>query len=977
MQTWNEKSLEDLLVNYLIETHGYTRGHSAGFDREHGFDRAMLLQFLDSTQPDELAAWKAEGGAHWQEKLGKQLFETIGKKGIAAVWREGFKCGACRFALYYPRPVGASTAEQQARWAANLFSVTQQLHFAAQAAHDALDVAVFVNGLPLATIEVKNAFTGQNVTHAMRQYREDRPTREALFGFARCAVHFALDSDEIWMTSHLRGDKTHFLPFNRGTAEGGGNPPNPEGLKTAYLWEDVFAPASVGELVEKFLQLVEDPNDDGSKQLKPLFPRYHQRAAVQQLLSAGATGAGQRYLIQHSAGSGKSNTIAWLCYGLIELNDANAKPLFDSVILVTDRRVLDRQISNTLKNFAHAPGLVEHAAKGSWQLRDALQNGKRIIITTIQKFPYILQDIGALPQSRFAIVIDEAHSSQGGRAATEMGEALRGGQLPLEGDYEDKLNALIDQHKMLNNASYFAFTATPKPKTLEIFGLDHGEAAHPRFVPFHEYTMKQAIAERFILDVLRNYTTYQTFYTVIKTTEDTDDPEFDKTQAQKKLRALVEKNPQAIDKKAAIMIEHFRREVAHRLHKNAKAMVVTSGIENAIRYRLAFNRILEQENLPYQALVAFTGEKTVDGLDYTEETMNNLDSGKIPAEFKKPEFRFLIVAEKFQTGFDEPLLHTMYVDKPLGGVQAVQTLSRLNRCHPDKTETFVLDFVNKAEAIKAAFEPFYGATHLIEATDLNRLNQLQDDIEGAHVFSPEERTAYVRRYLNGETRASLEATLDQVFTPRYQALSPDEQIKFKGDYKSFNRAYQFLASIRAFKRADWEELAILGGFLVPKLPAPADDDTTKGVLEATALQSYRVVRRDAQLKIELEGDSEVEPAQIPGGGLRPKVERDRLSAIIHTFNERYGKPLTPSQEQFLGEELPQKLNGDATYQAAKINTDRQNAHGVYVNNFRAELQKRIFSETDLFKKLSDDQDLRAYLIDALFEDDYRQGGVSD
>lgn len=970
MQNWNENSLEELLTDYLMEVHGYRRGHSAGFDREYGFDRTMLLSFLEATQPDELESWKNEGGLRWQEKLLHQLFSTIGKRGIAAVWRNGFKCGACRFTLYYPRPAGLGTAEQQARWGSNIFSVTRQLHYSAVAARDSIDVALFVNGLPLATLELKNSFTGQSVAQAMRQYREDRNPQEPLFGFGRCAVHFALDSDEAWMTTHLQGSKTYFLPFNKGTENGGGNPPREGGLKTAYLWEEVFAPHSVGELIEEFLQMAEEESKKGVvKKRTLLFPRYHQREAVQQLLSDAAShGPGRRYLVQHSAGSGKSYTIAWLCFGLTQLSDEAGRAQFSSVILVTDRRVLDRQISRTLKSFSHIPNLIKHADKGSWQLREALQSGTRIVITTIQKFPHILEEIGALPQASFAIVIDEAHSSQSGRAASGMSIALAGGKELVDGDYEDRVIDIIGKRKMLKNASYFAFTATPKNRTLEAFGEDQGETASPRFVPFHEYTMKQAIAENFILDVLENYTTYQTFYTVVKTID--ADPEFGTSRAQKKLRAMVEKHPDAIRKKAEIMIEHFRAETAHLIGGKAKAMIVTSGIENAIRYRLAFDRILAHENLPYRALVAFTGEKTVDGLEYSEEAMNGFEGGKIPEEFKKPEYRFLIVAEKFQTGFDEPLLHTMYVDKPLAGVQAVQTLSRLNRSHPDKAGTFVLDFANKAEAIRDAFEPFYKGTQLTEETDLNRLNQLQDDLEEAGVFSEQERTMWVRRYLDGEPREQLESVLDTVFVPRYKELSPDEQVKWKGDYKSFNRAYEFLSAIRPFKRIDWEELAILGRFLVPKLPAPAEDDLSKGVLEATALQSYRVVRRDVQSKIDLMGEGEIEPAQIPGGGLKPEEQTDALSAIVQAFNDRFGKPLTPSQEQFLGEELPQKLRENAAYQAAKIHSDRQNARDLFMQNFRKELQARMLSETDLYKKISDDKGLEEFLISALFDADY-------
>lgn len=966
----NEASLEDLLVEHLLEVHDFAVGHSAGFAREYGIDRAFLLAFLESTQNAELIKWKTEGGVKWHDKLLQQLHDTIHKRGVVAVWRDGLKCGTCRFVLYYARPSSVSTEERVARWKSNRFSVSRQLHFSSIAASDSIDVALFLNGLPFATIELKNAWTHQTVANAMRQYKDDRDPKEPLFKFAHCLVHFAVDADEVWMTTHLRGQNTGFLPFNKGTKNGGGNPINPHGPKTAYLWEDVFAPHSIGEIVERFAQLVEETGDDGAKRHKLIFPRFHQRDCVHRALDdVRKHGAGQKYLIQHSAGSGKSNTIAWLCHQLVT-EQREDEAVFDSVVLVTDRRVLDRQIAQTVKQFAHAPGLIEHAGKGSWQLRAALQSGKKIIITTIQKFPFVLDEIGELPQSRFAVVIDEAHSSQGGRVAGEMnaalsgGSALSGGKDGDDAEYEDQLNALIASRKMLTNASYFAFTATPKNRTLENFGVPQGDGT---FKPFHEYSMKQAIAEGFILDVLRNYTTYQTFYTLLKT--DDSDPEFDVSRAQKKLRAMVERNPDAIEKKAAIMIEHFRSEVANRMKKSAKAMIVTSGIENAIRYRQAFDRILQKENLPFQALVAFSGEKMVDGLPFTEDGMNGFESGKIPEKFKATENKFLIVADKFQTGFDEPLLHTMYVDKPLAGVQAVQTLSRLNRAYPLKNETFVLDFANKAQTIKDAFEPFYEGTILSEETDINRLNLLQDDIESVQVFSPDERTQWVQLFLGEAERAVLEPLIDG-WVERFRELSPDEQIKFKGDYKSFTRAYEFLSAIRPFVRRDWEELAVVGRYLVPKLPAPQDDDGSKGVLEATALHSYRVVRRDVQLRIELEGASEIEPASIPSGGLRPEPQLDRLSAIIKAFNERYGQNLSESQEDFLAAHIPQTIAGDEEYQAAKEHSDLQNAQQVFEKKFDGELQKRMFEETELFKKLSQDKDLKSFLVGLLFDNDY-------
>lgn len=842
--------------------------------------------------------------------------------------------------------------------------------FSQIAAADSLDLALFVNGLPVATLELKNAYTGQTVVHAMRQYKDDRPSKEPLFKFGRSLVHFAVDSDEAYFSTHLNDVKTIFYPFNKGTKSGGGNPPSNVGPRTSYLWEEIFSKNGLGELLEGFAKMVEERGDDGKKKHKLLFPRYHQRDCVQKLLSHAQThGAGQKYLVQHSAGSGKSNTIGWLCKGLVGLQYQGAT-LFDTVVLVTDLRVLDSQIAATVLSIVDDKNLVEHASKGSFQLRHALQSGKKIIITTIQKFPFVLDQIGDLPQARFAIVIDEAHSSQGGKVAGKMNAALGGGLSDDDDEpFEDKLNALMEARKMLPNASYFAFTATPKPKTLETFGVPNAEGG---FDPIHEYSMKQAIAEGFILDVLKNYTTYQTFYTLVKKIE--TDPDFEVSKAQKKLRAMVERHPDAIEKKAQIMLEHFSGEVANRMNNSARAMIVCSGIENAIRYKWAVDKWLQENHSPFGAIVAFSGEKEVDGAKYTEEGMNGFDGGKIKEKFKEPAFRLLIVAEKFQTGFDEPLLHTMYVDKVLGGVQAVQTLSRLNRCHPLKTETFVLDFANKTEAIKSAFEPYYDQTTLVEPTDINRLNFLQDDLEKPQLWTSDEIEDWCKRLLAGESRLTLEPKID-IVVERYKLLEEDEQVKFKGDLKNFLRGYEFLSAIRPFKRADWEMLSLFGGFLLPKLPAPQEDDLAKGVLEATGLHSYRVVRENAQMKLELEGDGEIEPAQISGGGLKPEAKLDKLSQIIRDFNERFGKDTSAAQADFIAKDAPGAVASDEDYLAAKAHSDKENAREVYAKKFKAEIVKRLQTDTEFYKTLIQNKELQAWLIETNFEADYGSDAV--
>ena len=718
----SEKGLESLIVRSLIDEADYASGHPKDYDRDYGIDLTKLLAFLNATQPETVGMLGIDADGPKRLTFLHRLQGEIAKRGVIDVLRNGVKHGSASVELFFGTPSPGNTKAEEL-FAANIFSVTRQLHYSKNETKLSLDVAVFINGLPVATFELKNSLTKQTVEDAIEQYKRDRDPKELLFQFGRCVVHFAVDDHEVRMCTQLKGKRSWFLPFNKGWNDGAGNPPNPDGLKTDYLWKEVLSKRNLTDILENYAQVVEEIDNKGRRKArKQVFPRFHQLDVVRRLLAdAKASGVGKRYLIQHSAGSGKSNSIAWLGHQIIGLETGN-KPTFDSVIVVTDRRVLDKQIRDTIKQFAQVSSVVGHAQR-SGDLRAFLKAGKKITITTVQKFPFVLDEIGNEHRGRrFAIIIDEAHSSQGGRTSAAVSMVLGTAGADEEDETtEDKINRLMESKKLLPNASYFAFTATPKNKTLEIFGEPIPKGEQVGHVPFHSYTMKQAIQEGFILDVLQHYTPVGSYYRLMKTVE--DDPLFDTQRAQRKLRRYVESHEHAIRQKAEIMVDHFHDYVlAHRkIGGQARAMVVTSGIQRAIQYFHAFKDYLEQRKSPFRAVVAFSGEHEYGGQKVTEASLNGFPSSKITENIQEDPYRFLICADKFQTGYDEPLLHTMYVDKVLSGIKAVQTISRLNRAHPRKHDTFVLDFMNDAEGIRESFEPYYRTTILSEETDPNKL----------------------------------------------------------------------------------------------------------------------------------------------------------------------------------------------------------------------------------------------------------------
>ena len=977
----SEKGLETLIVHSLINEAGYSQGDSKDYDREHAIDLAKLIEFVTVTQPKAFEALSLGEDTPKRTKFLNRLQGEIAKRGVIDVLRLGVSDGHVKLELFYGTP-SEQNPKAQELYKQNIFSVTRQLQYSMDNTKLALDMAIFINGLPVITFELKNKITKQTVEDAVQQYKRDRDSRELLFHFGRCAVHFAVDDHEVRMCTHLKDKASWFLPFNKGYNDGAGNPPNPKGIATDYLWKEALQKDSLTNIFENYAQIIEKKDEKtGKKKYEQIFPRYHQLDVVRKLLaSAPVDGVGKRYLIQHSAGSGKSNSISWLAHQLVGL-EKDGKALFDTIIVVTDRRVLDKQLRDTIKRFAQVSSIVGAVTEGSQQLRSFLEQGKKVIITTVQKFPFVLDQIGDHHRnSKFAIIIDEAHSSQGGRTASKMNMVLADstaqyGEPEPEEDIEDTINKIITSRKMLSNASYFAFTATPKNKTLEIFGVPFKDGDTVKHRPFHAYTMKQAIQEGFILDVLQNYTPVDSYYRLIKSVE--NDPEFDTKRARKKLRRYVESHNYAIRQKAEIMVDHFHDEVIarHKIGGKARAMVVCSGIERAIQYYHAFCNYLTERKSPYKAIVAFSGEYDYGGKNLTESNLNGFPSNNIPDTFQNDPYRFLIVADKFQTGYDEPLLHTMYVDKQLSGIKAVQTLSRLNRAHPLKTDTFVLDFMNDAEVIQFAFSDYYRTTMLSNETDPNKLHDLKAALDGYQVYTQFQIDDVVSLFLKGETREKIDPILDACVANYNAELDEDGQVDFKGKAKAFVRMYNFLASILPYANSQWEKLSIFLNFLIPKLPAPKEDDLSKGILETIDMDSYRV-EIQAVHEIQLTDDNaEIDPILIGGGGKKAEPELDRLSNIIKAFNDQFGNidwKDTDKIRKIIAEELPGKVSADKAYQNAMNQNDKQNARIEHDKALERVIVEMLTDHTELFKQFMDNPSFKKWLSDSIFNVTYKK-----
>ena len=997
-----EKGLEAHITQHLCLVNGFEERHYDLYKRSECVDEELLFKFLEDTQPKEVAKLKQSHDTNFRQRIlylvnRKIKDETVVNEkclgGIINLLRTDITDGntGIKLKLFYDKPVSNLNTKDAELFEKNIFSVTRQVHFSTQS-EKSLDLVISINGLPVITFELKNELTKQNVKDAIKQYKTTRDPKEELFRLARCLVHFAVDTEQVWMCTHLKGENSFFLPFNKGNNNGAGNPPNPSGMKTDYLWKEILTKDSITNIIQNYVQLIEEESEkilpDGKikkeKVKKMIFPRYHQLDSVRNLLTdAKENGAGKRYLIQHSAGSGKSNSISWLAHQLVGLFDkTNTSAVFDSVIVVTDRIVLDSQIQRNIKQFEQVAGLVEHIDKGSKHLKEALEEGKKIIITTIQKFPHIVNDIGDLPGNKFAIIIDEAHSSQSGNTAGKLNATLSKDfeRVQVDDDEfvfidkgqhdeltsEDLVVDIVQSRKMLTNASYFAFTATPKAKTLELFGVKFKEGEKEKFRAFHLYSMKQAIQEHFIEDVLLNYTTYNSHFALLKKIE--DDPLYDKKKAQKKLRIYVESHELNIARKTAVMVEHFMSAVVGKKKINglAKAMIVTSSRRNAVKYKKAFDKYLKENSIPFKAIVAFSGE--IDG--QTESSLNGFSSAAIPDEFKKANNRFLIVANKYQTGFDQPLLHTMYVDKKLGGVSAVQTLSRLNRTTSGKSDTFVMDFANSTDEIENSFEPYYETTILGEATDPNKLFDLQNALDAYQVYTNAQVQEFSDKIVQNVPVDQLHIILDAAANVFRTTLDEKSQEDFRAKCKSYVRLYVFLAQIVPFTNPYLERLYIFLNHLQNKIQREQGEDLAQGVLDTIDLDSYRL-QRQGEFNITLEQGKELMPSSEMGSGVA-EPEMETLSNIVKAFNDRFGTTFTNEDKvRKMAAELMQDVKTD---QAAMDNinaslnkNDIQNAQITFTDILKEKMINHIDSNFEVFKEYNDNPEFKAFLAGQMFK----------
>jgi type I restriction enzyme, R subunit len=955
-------------------------GHNSDFNKEYAIDEKRFWDFLESTQADELEKLKRDSS--YKLKVIQRLDKMIKKYGILKILKKGLDVEDAHFTLFYVAPLSSSGEEIKKQFNSNQFSVTRQVTHSTANTLLEMDMVIFINGLPIITMELKNQWTGQNARfHGIKQYKEDRDPKEPLLNFARCIVHFTIDTDEAYMTTKLDGAKTFFLPFNKGNNHGAGNPINPNGHKTAYIWEEIFTKHSLANIIQHFVRL-DGKESDKLNSRTLFFPRYHQLDVVRKLIDdVSENGVGKTYLIQHSAGSGKSNSITWSAYQLIEaypntesINGSKGidYPLFDSVIVVTDRKILDKQLRDNIKSFSEIKNIMAPAYSSS-ELKTSLENGKKIIITTIQKFPFIVDGIADLSDKRFAVIIDEAHSSQSGSAHGKMNEAMGKKEFDDEMDAQDMVLEIMKSRKMKGNASYLAFTATPKNNTLEKFGTKQEDGTYK---PFHLYSMKQAIEEGFILDVLSNYTTYKSYYEIEKTIEES--PLFDTKKAQKALRSKVEKDPSTIATKADIMLDHFINNVVKtkKLKAKAKGMVVTSNIETAIFYHQAIVKKLEEIGNPFKAVVAFSGKKEVKGIEYTEDSINNFASKDIAEKLDSDEYRLLVVANKFLTGFDQPKLCAMYIDKKLQGVLAVQALSRLNRSAPKygkKTEDlFILDFYNKVEDIKVSFDPFYTSTTLSEETDINVLHELKDNLDDLGVYEQNEVDEFFEKYFKGVDASELSPIIDAA-AARFNSeleLDDDQKPDYKIKAKQFVKIYGQMSSIMPYEIVAWEKLFWFLKFLIPKLIIKdKDKDALDELLNSVDLSTYGLERVKLGAKIGLDdSDTEVDPQNPnPRGSHGTEEEKDPLDDIIKTFNERWfhGWEATPEDQRVKFIHLMDKVKRHDDYKSKYAENKDEYTRRLALEKMVAEIMnKERRKELELYKLFAGDEAFRVGMLDS-------------
>ncbi len=973
-QTYKEQDFEEHIEGHLLNS-GYHKRQPEDYDKKLCLIPEEVLTFIQDSQPKEYKKLQKQYGADTTDKLCQRLAKEIANKGALPVLRKGIKDMGSKFRLAYFKPSSGMNPEHQKLYAKNRFSIVRQLKYSKKN-ENSLDITIFLNGIPIITTELKNSLTGQFVENAMKQYRQDRDPRESLFQFKRCLVHFAVGNEKVFMTTRLQGDTTRFLPFNIDTE----NPINPNGHKSAYLWEDILQPDTLLNLINNYLHLQKNTEKyyDKNKGLTErtydvfIFPRFHQLEVVKRLLdSVRQDGIGNNYLVQHSAGSGKSNSIAWLAHQLASFyrKPTDKERLFDSIIVITDRKVLDRQLQNTIKQFEQTTGVVNPIDMGSAQLKSALESGKDIIITTLQKFPYISESMTELKGKKFAVIIDEAHSSQSGESAKHVKKTLSVNLEEAEQkdqqdfDLEDEIIKEIKARGRQPHISYFAFTATPKNKTLELFGVNTPEG---KFVAFHIYSMRQAIQEGFILDVLENYTTFKRYFKLVKSIE--GDKEYEKKKAIRLLTSYVDLTPHAIELKTRLILDHFLEKTVNAIQGRGRAMLTTRSRLHAVKYYLMFRKIMAEKHLPFKPLVAFSGTvKDPDtGNEYTETNINSLAPKVVIQDaFKTPEYRILIVAEKFQTGFDEPFLHTTYVDKKLGGVHAVQTLSRLNRTMKGKSETLVLDFVNEAKEIQEAFQPYYQTTLLEEETDPNKLYDMESELEAFEVYTDDDIKEFAETFFNpAQPPEKLQPILDRcVFVWKNKTQS--EQEDFRSLLQGFIRLYGFVSQLITFQDVGLEQLYVFTKSLNRKLPK------RKGYLpydvqDAVDLDSFRIQETfKGYVRLE-KGDSEI-PGMTSGKSKQTEDEKDLLSNIVKALNETYGVDLTEDDKVDI-DHIRTKLDEDEGLQeVVSGNNTLENVRYKFDKVVDDLLLDFVHTKLDLYKKLTDPK------VNALFKSKWFEG----
>jgi type I restriction enzyme R subunit len=987
-----EIAFEAAIEAHLLAQGGYEKGDPAHYDRARALDASVLIPFIQATQPKTWQTIFDYHGDNAAQTLLGDLTKALASLGMLHVLRHGFNCFGRTVRVAYFAPASGMNPDYQALYAANRLTVTRQVHFSEES-EQSIDLLLAVNGLPVATAELKNPMTGQNVHDAMRQYRENRDPKAPLFRFKeRALVHFAVDPDRAFMTTKLDGKSTWFLPFNRGDGLGAGNPVNPDGHKTAYLWEKVWQRDSLLEILGRYLHLQKEEKDvaitkGGKTTVRKvhketmIFPRYHQLDAVRGLLGATRRqGVGRNYLVQHSAGSGKSNSIAWLAHQLSSLHDAQDRKVFDSVIVITDRRVLDKQLQDNIYEFEHKQGVVKKIDENSAQLAEALKDGTPIIITTLQKFPFVTEKVGELAARRYAVIVDEAHSSQSGEQAAELKGILNDAELRrkakelaqeegVEDSSEEAVLLTMLKRGRQPNISFYAFTATPKHKTLKIFDEPgpSGEA------PFHLYSMRQAIEEDFILDVLAHYTTYHAYFGLIKDIE--DDPLVERKKAAKALARFMQHHPHNVASKVEVMVEHFRTHTRHKIGGRAKAMVVTDSRLAAVRYKQAFDKYIAEKGYDIRTIVAFSGSVTdpdVPAVSYTEEGMNGFREKELPDKFGSEEYQILLVAEKYQTGFDQPLLHTMYVDKRLDGVQAVQTLSRLNRTCPGKEDTFVLDFRNERDDILRAFKPYYEVTEAEPTVSPHKLYELKAKMDGAQVYHQAEVEEFVAVFftLDGDQSAKAHAKLNQLLdaaVDRFKELAEDAQDEFRGWLEGFRNLYAFLSQIIPYQDSKLEKLYTYLRFLATKLPRRKQDPLD---LEGEVQLKFYRLQKVSEGQIDL-GDGEAKPLRGPSdqGPMGRHEEAVPLSTLIDQLNDRFGTDFRPADQLFFDQIEAEALEREDIQRAAKANT---------FDDFRLVFEKeldgmfidRMEGNEDIFRRVMQDEEFRSvaagYLMNRIF-----------